>query len=77
MQLNVIVNYSKEKSRFGRMCIAIKGDELAAASMGINLVSSTVVAGMFAILIYKLKLLQLRKPAAAGAADFDDDEEEI
>ena len=48
-----------------------------AASMGINLVSSTVVAGMFAILIYKLKLLQLRKPAAAGAADFDDDEEEI
>jgi PTS system mannose-specific IIC component len=48
-----------------------------AASMGINLVSSTVVAGMFAILIYKLKLLQLRKPAAAGDVDFDDDEEEI
>ena len=49
-----------------------------AASMGINLVSATVVAGMFAILIYKLKLLQLRKPAAAGAAaDFDDDEEDI
>ena len=48
-----------------------------AASLGINLVSATVVAGMFAILIYKLKMLELRKPAAAGGADFDDDEEEI
>lgn len=49
-----------------------------AASLGINLVSATVVAGMFAILIYKLKILQLRKPAAAvGGAEFDDDEEEI
>ena len=47
-----------------------------AASLGINLVSATVVAGMFAILIYKLKILQLRKPAAGGA-EFDDDEEEI
>lgn len=47
-----------------------------AASLGINLVSATVVAGMFAILIYKLKILQLRKPAASGA-EFDDDEEEI
>lgn len=48
-----------------------------AASLGINLVSATVVAGMFAILIYKLKILQLRKPAAAGGGEFDDDEEEI
>ena len=53
-----------------------------AASMGINLVASTVVAGLFAILIFKLKMLELRKPAAAsssGAADngWDDDEEDI
>lgn len=49
-----------------------------AASLGINLVSATVVAGMFAILIYKLKILQLRKPvAAAGGYEFDDEEEEI
>ena len=49
-----------------------------AASMGINLVSSTVVAGMFAIIIYKLKMLQLKKPAVvAGGSEFDDDEEEI
>ena len=53
-----------------------------AASMGINLVASTVVAGLFAILIFKLKMLELRKPAAASssaAADngWDDDEEDI
>lgn len=48
-----------------------------AASLGINLVSATVVAGMFAVIIYKLKILQLRKPVAAEGADFDDDEEEI
>lgn len=48
-----------------------------AASLGINLVSATVVAGMFAILIYKLKMLQLKKPVAAGVGEFDDDEEEI
>ena len=48
-----------------------------AASLGINLVSATVVAAMFAILIYKLKMLQLRKPVASGVGEFDDDEEEI
>ena len=45
-----------------------------AASMGINLVSATVIAGMFAIITYKLKLLLLTK--YSGRAD-DDDEEEI
>ena len=50
-----------------------------AKSIGINLVSATVVAGMFAILVYKLKILELTKPAAAaaGSGDFDDDEEDI
>ena len=46
-----------------------------AKSIGINLVSATVVAGMFAIIVYKLKMLELAKPAAA-AGGFDDDEEE-
>ena len=46
-----------------------------AASMGINLVSATVVAGMFAIITYKIKMLSLRKPELAGVVD--DDEEEI
>lgn len=46
-----------------------------AASMGINLVSATVIAGMFAIITYNLKMLLLKK--SAGAADDDDEEEDI
>lgn len=46
-----------------------------AASMGINLVSATVVAALFAIFNYKIKMLTAKK--AAVADDFDDDEEEI
>ena len=44
--------------------------------MGINLVSATVVAGMFAILTYKLKMLSLAKPGG-NVNDYDDDEEDI
>lgn len=47
-----------------------------AASLGINLVSATVVAGMFALINYKLKMLQLQKSAAPAAGDFDDEDEE-
>ena len=46
-----------------------------AASMGINLVSATVIAGRFAIITYNLKMLLLKK--SAGAADDDDEEEDI
>lgn len=46
-----------------------------AASMGINLVSATVVAGMFAIITYKIKMLSVRKPELVGV--IDDEEEEI
>ena len=46
-----------------------------AASMGINLVSATVIAGMFAIITYNLKMLLLKK--SAGAADDDDEEGDI
>ncbi len=46
-----------------------------AASMGINLVSATVVAGIFAIIIYRIKMLSARKLEYAGGAE--DDEEEI
>ena len=45
-----------------------------AASMGINLVSATVIAGMFAIITYRMKLLTLTR--SAGSAE-DDDEEDI
>lgn len=46
-----------------------------AASLGINLVSATVVAGMFAIITYKIKMLSAKKLEPAGG--IDDEEEEI
>ncbi len=50
-----------------------------AASLGMNLVSVTVIAGMFAILQYELKMAGIKaKLAAANGAstDFDDDDDE-
>ncbi len=47
-----------------------------AASIGINLVSATVVAAMFAIINYKIKMLSVNKRAAV-AGGYDDDEEDI
>lgn len=44
-----------------------------AASLGINLVSATVVAGMFAIINYKIKMLSVRKAEIA----VEEEEEEI
>lgn len=45
-----------------------------AASMGVNLVGATIIAAMFAIINYKIKMLAIARPAAAGG--FDEDEEE-
>lgn len=46
-----------------------------AASMGINLVSATVIAGMFAMINYKIKMLSMNKAAVAGG--YDEEEEDI
>lgn len=46
-----------------------------AAALGINLVSATVIAGMFALINYRIKMLTINKPAIA--ATDDDDEEDI
>ena len=46
-----------------------------AASMGINLVSATVIAGMFAVINYKIKMLSMSKAAVAGG--YEDEEEDI
>lgn len=46
-----------------------------AASLGVNLVGATIIAAMFAIMNYKIKMLAIAK--TAGAAAYDDDEEEI
>lgn len=45
-----------------------------AAALGINLVSATVIAGMFALINYRIKMLTLQKPAVES---IDDDEEDI
>ncbi len=47
-----------------------------AASLGINLVSATLVAALFALINYKIKMLSLSKPAVVVADDLDDDDEE-
>ncbi|MDT2753982.1 PTS sugar transporter subunit IIC [Enterococcus pseudoavium] len=47
-----------------------------AASLGINLVSATVIAGMFALINYRIKSIQMGKVATAGVS-IDDDEEDI
>lgn len=51
-----------------------------AACMGLNLIAASVVGGFFAVINYRIKVLSLQKavaPAAVGAGDgFDDDDEE-
>jgi len=47
-----------------------------AATLGINLVSATVVAGMFALINYRIKMLMISKSAVAVDV-VDDDEEDI
>lgn len=47
-----------------------------AASLGINLVSATLIAALFALINYKIKMLSLSKPAVVAADDLDDDDEE-
>lgn len=44
-----------------------------AASMGINLVSATVVAGMFAIINYKIKMLSVKGAAVAIEEEEEED----
>ncbi len=47
-----------------------------AATLGINLVSATVIAGMFALINYRIKMLMLNKSTVL-ATDTEDDEEDI
>ena len=48
-----------------------------AAFLGINLVSATVVAGMFALINYRIKMLMIAKAAAPAGGAVEDDEEDI
>lgn len=47
-----------------------------AASLGINLVSATIIAGMFALINYRIKMLGIQK-VSASVGDVDDEEEDI
>ncbi len=46
-----------------------------AAALGINLVSATIIAGMFALINYRIKMLTLNKTVAVS--EDEDDEEDI
>ncbi len=46
-----------------------------AACMGVNLIGAAVIGGFFAVINYKIQMLNLRP--AVGAASYDDDEEDI
>ncbi len=49
-----------------------------AACMGVNLIGAAIIGGFFAVIFYNIKMIQIKKPAAAEGGDFyDDDEEEI
>lgn len=50
-----------------------------AASLGINLVSATLIAAMFAYITYRIKMLQIAKPtgAYAAVAEIEEEEEDI
>ena len=45
------------------------------ACMGVNLIGAAVIGGFFAVINYKIQMLNLRP--AVGAASYDDDEEDI
>lgn len=47
-----------------------------AACMGVNLIGAALIGGFFAVINYKIQMLKVR-PAVAGAASYDDDEEDI
>ena len=49
--LIILITWQLKKSRFGRQCIAIKMDELAAASMGINVPRVKLIVFMYACAI--------------------------
>lgn len=48
-----------------------------AAVMKVNLIGAAIIGIFFAIINYRIRMLQLQKPAAAKATGNDDDEEDI
>lgn len=50
---------------------------MLAAFMGVNLIGAAIMGGFFAVINYRIKMLQITKPAMAVGSGLDDDEEEI
>lgn len=48
-----------------------------AACMGVNLIGAAIIGGFFAVINYKVQMLKVRPAVAGGAAYDDDDEEDI
>ncbi|TCS78178.1 PTS mannose/fructose/sorbose/N-acetylgalactosamine transporter subunit IIC [Pectinatus cerevisiiphilus] len=48
-----------------------------AASLGLNLIAAAIIGSFFAVINYKIIMLQNKKAAAGGPTDDDDDEEDI
>lgn len=49
---------------------------ILAAFMGVNLIGSAIVGGFFAVINYKIKMIQIARPAPSGGGNAVDDEEE-
>ena len=49
---------------------------ILAAFMGVNLIGSAIVGGFFAVINYKIKMIQIAKPVASGGGNAVYDEEE-
>lgn len=50
---------------------------ILAAFMGVNLIGAALIGGFFAVFNYKIKMLQITKPAVVVGNNIDDDEEDI
>ena len=50
---------------------------ILAAFMGINLIGAALVGGFFAVINFKIKMLQTARVSVASGSIDDDDEEEI
>lgn len=48
---------------------------ILAAVMGVNLIGAAIVGGFFAVINYKIKMLQIARPIAVGANSLEEEEE--
>ena len=49
---------------------------ILAACMGVNLIGAAIIGGFFAVINYRIKMIQIAKPAPSGGGNIVDEEEE-